>query len=375
MVGARLFHTSNGLIIVIGAPERHAGWTDTPSKVAQTIDTWSLGCVFSETATWVVLGHQGVRQYKRLRQAAIQKIAKERANKPASKPRTSRLSKGDYFHDGRDVLTAVKGWHDVLRKSMKPTDSITGPVLDLVDSKMLLADPVSRINAEELCKSLARVLSDSRAQPRIHIQTEIEDLLRQVDDEAQVPARARESTTVAKSIANYPTTKSTDGPKTIAQERRSKYLGPALQKTSHRSQVLRSVLTPQTTTSHGPAHPIPVPTIPHETIQSGDTQTNEINQQTLELRTIESPETYTSSDPGASTESGHHHSNSVPSVTMTPTRPQFPRRSKTTPTRQDVFQARREIEERDKGDYLGRRTDSLLSRHYGNRDIVSINQG
>ena len=251
---------------------------------------------------------------------------------------------------------------------MKPTDSITGPVLDLVDSKMLLADPGNRIDAEELCKSLARILSDCRELPRIHIQTEIEELLRQVDDEAQIPTRARESTTIAKSIANYPAVKPADGPKTIAQERRSKYLGPALQKTSHRSQVLRSILTSQATISEEP-----VPPIPRGATKLDDSQANEINQSTLELRPVESPETYISSDPGKSAGSGHYHSNSVPSMEMTPTRPQFPRRSKTTPTRQDVFQARREVEERDKGDYLGRRTDTLLSRHYGNRDIVSAN--
>lgn len=64
-----------------GAPERHAGIIKTLDPVAQTIDIWSLGCVFSIAATWVVLGYQGIRQYNWMREKAISKIIHHMNNK------------------------------------------------------------------------------------------------------------------------------------------------------------------------------------------------------------------------------------------------------------------------------------------------------
>ncbi|KAF2679078.1 hypothetical protein K458DRAFT_315328, partial [Lentithecium fluviatile CBS 122367] len=46
-----------------GAPE-----VSSEATVHQTIDTWSLGCVFSMAATWVILGYSGVCQYQLVRE-------------------------------------------------------------------------------------------------------------------------------------------------------------------------------------------------------------------------------------------------------------------------------------------------------------------
>jgi hypothetical protein len=128
--------------------------------VYQTIDIWSLGCVFSVAATWVVLGYPGVQSYHRLRRKAIERICKSR-EKSETNSSGGNLSIGDYFHDGIGLSPAVKGWHEFLSNTRRTSDTITAAVLALVESKMLLNDPQERINANGLCAALHSILQNS----------------------------------------------------------------------------------------------------------------------------------------------------------------------------------------------------------------------
>ena len=161
------------LMVLVGAPERCV-LSIRPSRVTQSIDIWFLGCVFSVSATWVVLGFQGVRQYKSLRKAAIDRIVEDYRKPQSSQSKNLLgLSRGDYFHDGRDVLQAVTAWHDVLRSSIEPTGRLTIQLLDLIDSSMLLADPASRINAASLCEELAKIARGTRKQQQLPTQKDV----------------------------------------------------------------------------------------------------------------------------------------------------------------------------------------------------------
>jgi serine/threonine protein kinase len=53
-----------------GAPEVYRMYAH------QTVNIWSLGCVFSMAATWIVLGFPGVNQYGSLRAKGIASILK-----------------------------------------------------------------------------------------------------------------------------------------------------------------------------------------------------------------------------------------------------------------------------------------------------------
>ena len=328
------------------------------------------------TATWVVLGLQGLRQYEDLRKAAIRNLIDNPPKVSPANPVGPVLSRGDYFHDGRNALTAVKGWHQILLKSVKPADNVTARLLNLVDSKMLLADPEARISAADLCTELRQIMKDASKAPRILIETEIEKLLREVDDSVPGPMKvweSLESNATMKAVAKNPSDNLPSGTRTIKQERKSKFLGPALQKTSHRSQVLtpNSDLDSQAATSHQPLH------LPHlEPIHASPQQTPQLDNspppvirrddsEDSNLQTVESPRSYTDQVPGLLSQNGHSHSDSIPSVTLSTTHLHH-RRYKDAPNRQDVFQARREVEERKYG------PDPLLRRHYGNRDIVSV---
>ena len=130
---------AEALILCPGAPE-FSRWAGEPTSVNQTIDIWSFGCVLSVTATWIVLGYQGVLQYQELRRL------------------NSQDKRSDRFHNGQDVLPQIANWHEFLRSHLRVTDTITGLVLNLVDQKMLKKDPSDRLTSTMLCEELEKLI-------------------------------------------------------------------------------------------------------------------------------------------------------------------------------------------------------------------------
>lgn len=163
----------------------------TITPVSQTIDTWSFGCVLSITATWVVLGVQGILQYRQVRIDAINNIHIHQ-----------RPSSQDCFHNGNSVLPEVKQWHQLLRASMRKCDTITDKILDLIDDKMLLADPLGRIRISDLCQELAGLLEQAqRASNRPEISQDIMQTLLKFDMKApSSESEANEATARQKSM-------------------------------------------------------------------------------------------------------------------------------------------------------------------------------
>lgn len=154
---------------IIGAPEKHPGRRGSLSAVSQGIDIWSLGCVLSIAATWVVLGYQGISQFNKIRQRAISRVLTDVKRQQSLQHPNAGLNAGDYFHNGHQVLDDVLSWHDVLRSATRKTDGLTSQVLDLLDQKMLLGGARKRIKAKDLCEELKHILAQSKAQPRIEM--------------------------------------------------------------------------------------------------------------------------------------------------------------------------------------------------------------
>ncbi|KAG9195926.1 hypothetical protein G6011_01047 [Alternaria panax] len=131
-----------GFTDTYGAPEvsRMKKPDGTLSGVSQSIDAWSFGCVLSVAATWIVLGYQGLRQYERLRQLSP-------ANNTSGHPL-------DRFHNGSRVLPEVGKWHDYLRGHVRSSDTTTKLVLELIEDRLLQADPTMRYTMKSLCERL-----------------------------------------------------------------------------------------------------------------------------------------------------------------------------------------------------------------------------
>lgn len=137
---------------LLAAPEKTAystGGTKEILFVTQGIDIWSLGCVFSVAATYVVAGKEGVKQYRLLRQRAISKLGH---------------GCGDAFHDTCKVLPEVTQWHKYLRTSTRAQDTFTSKVLDIVDKFMLIIPGEARISGLELSSILTKINEDAQSQ-------------------------------------------------------------------------------------------------------------------------------------------------------------------------------------------------------------------
>ncbi|KAI1453403.1 hypothetical protein F4805DRAFT_377169 [Annulohypoxylon moriforme] len=141
-----------------GAPECDRARLDPTISVSQAIDTWSFGCVLSVSATWVILGYQGVRAYDELRRLAIKKL-RERKEKGEN---TTVPAADDAFHNGVEVLPEVTDWHRYLRKVLRVNDTITGRILDLVDETMLLAEPARQFKSSTLYDAIQDQLTKAQ---------------------------------------------------------------------------------------------------------------------------------------------------------------------------------------------------------------------
>ncbi|KAK1528151.1 hypothetical protein CPAR01_12709 [Colletotrichum paranaense] len=156
-----------------GAPEKAAyldGRSLQEPLITQTSDVWSLGCVFSIAATYVVLGPQGVLIYDRIRRAGILE-------------KTGDVS--DTFHHDDKVLSEVTEWHRYLRAVARKTDAYTTDVLDMVDQYMLVAAPDQRFTAVQVRDWFKKRLEQSLV-PTREVPSRIEDLLQDIELEVEL---------------------------------------------------------------------------------------------------------------------------------------------------------------------------------------------
>lgn len=128
----------------LGAPEKTSyltGDSDKPAKILQSSDVWSLGCVFSAAATYVVLGHHGIHQYDQLRRLATD-------------------FRSDAFHDSKNVLKEIFDWHNFLRASVRKSDRLTSQIIDVVEKHMMVISAENRWHADRVSETLESLLRD-----------------------------------------------------------------------------------------------------------------------------------------------------------------------------------------------------------------------
>ncbi|KAI4172942.1 MAG: hypothetical protein LQ343_003229 [Gyalolechia ehrenbergii] len=131
-----------------GAPEVHRNHrirSDLHLDIKQGVDIWSMGCVISEIAVWLVHGYQYLLEYRRRRSAEFR--------------RKSADSPTDCFHDGRgSVLDVVKKIHHDLHDNFRSHDDCTGEVLDKLVNRMIVAKADARLNARFIHEESKRII-------------------------------------------------------------------------------------------------------------------------------------------------------------------------------------------------------------------------
>ncbi|KFZ05322.1 hypothetical protein V501_08467 [Pseudogymnoascus sp. VKM F-4519 (FW-2642)] len=337
------------------APERRYSSSGTrEGAVSQTIDIWSLGCVFSIAATWVVLGHEGIRQFTRLRQRSIRNSSEEQAAH-----HTGPHPDLDHFHNGKEVLPDVLSWHAYLRSVLRKSDTITSSVLDLIDKDMFVGDAGCRIKATELCKKLHDIKSQMQTETRALPKAIMEALL-EVDEAP--PKQTMASTT-------HELTMPKESPTIVdkRQAQKSALLGAPLKMTARRSEYLKSELSNSYVDiqrdDEYPEISITVPPSLNPVAQNVNEEPPLLNRRDSRIQT----ENISASKHAEAPLSPRYMQ--IGSFATTMQRP-VNRKRRTNPP-QDIFQAREEVKSRTKMRLFGRKTtkDQLLSRHFSNRDI------
>ncbi|KAK3649115.1 hypothetical protein LTR22_013085 [Elasticomyces elasticus] len=135
-----------------GAPECHRLAVydqNTRVQLLKSVDIWSLACVWSEVAVWIVLGYAGLLRYRKLRQIATAELG---------------LDAGAGFHNGVEILPCVREMHITLRDSgrMSRQDYLTHQTWETLVQNMMRYDGPGRLLSREVLHESARILDVAR---------------------------------------------------------------------------------------------------------------------------------------------------------------------------------------------------------------------
>lgn len=143
---------SSSLIRPSGAPECYR--QDLASKqiklrVKQNVDIWSLGCIYSEAARWIVDGTEGIKQYREERKAETRQIS-------------AFGSRSDCFHSKDSVLNAVRSSHERCVGRSRDDDFATKVVVEMV-SELMLVSADRRSTAGKLWRTQGEILETAKS--------------------------------------------------------------------------------------------------------------------------------------------------------------------------------------------------------------------
>ncbi len=115
--------------------------------IKQAVDIWSLGCVFSEVAVWVVHDKHRLYTYRQMRQDETKQLFE--------------FKDGCAFHDGEKVLRSVGIMHEEVLQNIRRSDHVTRSVVEKMITEML--DEVDgRPNTKQLWRKSHQILIDAQ---------------------------------------------------------------------------------------------------------------------------------------------------------------------------------------------------------------------
>jgi hypothetical protein len=116
-------------------------------EVKQTVDVWSVGCIFSEVAAWLVHGKDGLEAYREARGYETKQIFD--------------FKDGRAFHDSKDVLQSVGTMHDQVCMHARESDYVTRSVVTKMINEML-QEVDGRLTTKQLWSRAGKILTDAR---------------------------------------------------------------------------------------------------------------------------------------------------------------------------------------------------------------------
>jgi hypothetical protein len=314
--------------------------------------------VFSVAATWIVFGLAGLHQFAELRKKAISQIIQAQSQ---SVTRNTNLEMGDYFHDGETVLDDIRQWHIFLRRAMRKNDTFTEQVLSLVENSMLLGDARSRISASDLCQEL-KGIKQNHSSPLPIYEPIKEALLKTkeawanaaveraaaAEDTATAPSQIRNPSHMAQQTRNWPKSNMLTASIQTA-------LKPTPASGGSSASVQRSSRVLSPTYSRLSQFPQPVAAA-KDSARAAAVAPDQI---VIKESTMLDPKTGISTPQRMST--------SPTILTRTSTEKSSAVSTVSTPRKSRSFHIQKYVPL-----FVKPRTDELLSKHYVNRDIVSL---
>ena len=131
-----------------GAPECYRPEDDTERcslPVKQNVDIWSIGCVLSEAAIWVVRGLNGLKEYRRRRRLETKEVPN--------------FEEGECFHNGVETLATVREMHRDLHEEVRRADHITRATCSMVTD--MLVESEGRPSANQLHRKSMRIIEEA----------------------------------------------------------------------------------------------------------------------------------------------------------------------------------------------------------------------
>ena len=131
-----------------GAPECYRPELDTEDCelfVKQSVDIWSIGCVLSEAAMWVVRGMDGLKEYRRRRRLETKEVPN--------------FGEGECFHNGVETLATVREMHRNLHEEIRRADHITQAACLMVAD--MLVESEGRPSANYLHRKSRRLIDEA----------------------------------------------------------------------------------------------------------------------------------------------------------------------------------------------------------------------
>ena len=310
----------------------------------------------------MVFGRAGIDQFAHLRRAAFDQNV---ANQAASQRQDIPLVKGDYFHNGFEVLEEVETWHDHLRRCLRKNDPITEVVLSLVEKHMLLTDPQTRISAKDLCDKLKKIKGDIETIKQIPVPQCVEHALQRTEEDWAEQVIATATAEKSRDISlSRPSKALYHGhlvPQGQSTQRHSSRLLVHSMQTSHRSKAAehpsQSVLAaPRTFLAIAESNP------------SGHLLSSSNRADHLTGSLDPSPEGPQYNEPGLEMQTFRRTASSSTTPTMSSLKTWFP------PTSTSSLATFRSKTDRLRAKMLGRpqKGDRDLQSHFENRDIVRI---
>lgn len=107
-------------------------------------DVWSLGAIFSEAATWAILGRNRLSTYRAVREQVTESLD---------------LADIGCFHYDDAVLPEVLTQHRMVLDQRRRQDVITEPVVCMIN--WMLQPENTRLTAEQLCRHATRILAEA----------------------------------------------------------------------------------------------------------------------------------------------------------------------------------------------------------------------